>query len=360
MKVAIVIAAFFACICAHAQAGPGSSVCADAAKATFKEKPHGTYHALIENDAFTGYLGARNTDRWYTNGVKFMRELDVNEPPLWVLCGPPGLANLLQFGRGEEMEVQYGYALGQLMFTPQKITDPAPQPLDRYWGGWLYLGTIVQRRPKGSDDQLETLELDYGVVGPASLAEQAQKVVHGLMDIKKPQGWSNQLKTEPGIQMNYLRSDRLRHSTSGPDDLGYDITSHAGGMLGTMFTSVNGGIGLRVGKRLAGSPVGTIELPALGGMASPADRWYTLFRMDVRRVLHNTFIDGSLFRSDPYASQIGAKDWVVQSTMGFVMEWQRGSKLMLLLNRRSPEFNNIVGATPIQMFMTIGVSWQYD
>ena len=88
MKVAIVVAAFFACICVHAQAGSGSSVCADAAKATFKEKPHGTYHALIENDAFTGYLGARNTDRWYTNGVKFMRELDVNEPPLWVLCGP--------------------------------------------------------------------------------------------------------------------------------------------------------------------------------------------------------------------------------------------------------------------------------
>lgn len=321
-----------------------------------KSEPRGL-HVLLENDVFAEKLSLGKSDRWYTNGIKFMVSLRPN-------CVPELFSDrfrkfvgwgLSQGLDGRKQEIQLGFTMGQLMFTPQDIRNPAPQPRDRYWGGWLYAGTILQRQPEHDPNSaLETLELDYGFVGPLSMARQAQEVVHGAIDVDLPRGWPNQLRTEIGLQATYSRSERM-NAAPRKDEIGVDFASHYGFGVGTLFNYVNAGVTARFGYGLDAAPLGTIESPSLGGFADRGNRGYWLMRLDAKRVFHNTFIDGSLFRRAPHDSLIERRPVIVQATVGAVLELEAFPvrRIAFLLHRRSAEFNVPSGIAPVQTFATV-------
>jgi len=53
------------------------------------------------------------------------------------------------------------------------------------------------------------MEIQLGIVGPASFAEETQSLVHELLASQRPNGWDNQLKNEPGLAIIYERKLRL-------------------------------------------------------------------------------------------------------------------------------------------------------
>lgn len=310
-------------------------------------------HVIVENDLFAEKLGLAPSDRWYTSGVKFMGKINQQEPPWWysktwetLTIKPPG-----------EYCMEYGFTLGQMMYTPADIRQAGPQVNDRYWGGWLYLGTIIQSQPRRQRqerrDELETFELDIGVVGPWALGEQSQKAIHKLIGSPMPEGWKQQLRNEIGIQTTYLRALTWRQTQL--DWLHADLAAHYGFGAGTVFNYVNAGATLRFGNNLSGAPVGTIEMPSLLAFENPTNRFYVLARVDARYWLHNTFVDGSLLRSDPHNSTIRARHIVLQATLGLVLETRQRSlrSLAFLFHRRSAEFNSAPGQAKYQNFGTL-------
>src|SRR5512134_3492181 len=62
-------------------------------------------------------------------------------------------------------------------------------------------------------------------VGPASLAEQSQKIVHEVIASNRPQGWDTQLGNEPGVVATYLRSWR-EAATLSLSGAQLDLTPH--------------------------------------------------------------------------------------------------------------------------------------
>jgi hypothetical protein len=48
---------------------------------------------------------------------------------------------------------------------------------------------------------LDKLELDIGVVGPLSFAEEVQKGWHSMFGLHKPKGWDNQLENKPKLDL---------------------------------------------------------------------------------------------------------------------------------------------------------------
>src|SRR6185436_13255600 len=106
---------------------------------------------------------------------------------------------------GFEVEAQkFGIALSQEIYTPEDLHATTVVLDDRPYAGWLYATGTLQRRGRMARGLpvMESLRLDAGVIGPESLAEETQKSWHGTA----PQGWDNQLKTEPGINLRYDRS----------------------------------------------------------------------------------------------------------------------------------------------------------
>lgn len=324
-------------------------------------------HLLWENDVLTGKLLGRS-DKWYTNGFKFYSSDKPDCVPAYWFGFLHDQIEELRDGQPDgkaAYAIQTGTVFGQLMFTPKNLTTAAPQPMDRFWGGWLYGGIVVQRKPQGvGNDGLETLELDVGVTGPISGAEQVQRVVHALSNSTMPSGWGNQIRTEPGIQFNYSRIKRV---WKYPDNDGHphlDFSWHYGGAAGTLFDYVNGGFTARFGSRLTDAAPNVIESPSIGQFRAPNDALYLLARLDMKGVAHNAFIDGSLLRGEPHASSLSSKRIVPQLTFGGVVEWkysddgrQDGLRLSLLIHRRGSEFRSPNGPGAIFNFATLNVEW---
>lgn len=258
-----------------------------------------TFSVYVENDLFA------NTDRDYTNGTKItMISPDVSK---YTDSGavPDLFAPLLRLYTRTEREGairNVAISLGQNMYTPEDITTTEFQPDDRPYAGWSYLGLGLHAK---TTRRLDTLELSLGMVGPASLAEDTQKLVHRIIDAQRPNGWKHQLANEPAINLVYERKYRVFY-WGDEGGLGMDFVAHGGGSLGNVFTYLNAGGSLRAGLRVP-RDFGTTTIRLAGGASAPTSpedprfgSWlglgFHLFAsVDGRVVARDIFLDGNTF-----------------------------------------------------------------
>lgn len=272
-----------------------------------EEPEAGTLSLVFENDLFY------DTDGNYTNGVRVS----------W-LSGPGRTsASALRAARWFPLfpdggTVRTSYAVGQNMYTAGDIALRDPPIGDRPYAGWLYgsIGLIAE-----TGRRLDQLELTLGIVGPASLAEPTQKLIHGLTDSQEPRGWDTQLKNEPGVVLTYQRSWRgfVSGSVSG---FGFDATPHAGVALGNVFTYANAGVMLRFGQRLPldyGPPRIQPSLPG-SGFFVPQEGfgWYLFAGVEGRAVARNIFLDGNTFRD---SRSVDKEPLVGDLQFGIALTW---------------------------------------
>jgi lipid A 3-O-deacylase len=276
----------------------------------------GTFTVLFENDVFY------RTDRDYTNGVQLAWTSPVLEPEDWAVR----LANKLPFF-SYSSEVRKVYALGQDIFTPSNIALKNPPLDDHPYAGYLYGAVgVLGKTPgaNGAPDRLDQVELQVGVVGPASLAEETQKFVHSILNDTKPEGWDTQLHNEPALLFEYERSWRFRRKLFG--DLELQADPHLGAALGNVYTFANAGAMARVGFNLPddfGPPRINPSLPgsyyfeprkegALGG--------YLFVGVDGRAMAHNIFLDGNTWQDSRHVDKnilVGDLDY------GAAVTWNR-------------------------------------
>ncbi|MDB6066209.1 MAG: hypothetical protein JWR26_2417 [Pedosphaera sp.] len=277
------------------------------------------------------------TDRHYTQGLKFSYLAPDNQLPCFASCLA---ADIPLFGFATNVS-KFGFEIGQNIYTPANLAAKQLLSDDRPYSGWLYTALVLQRR--GLTDLqmpvLEEFQLDLGVIGPWSLADQAQTIVHQLRGFALPQGWHNQLKNEPGVAVKYERSWRV--STSDRFPFGMDFLPRIGASLGNVDTSGRIGTTLRVGWHLLDdfgvqtidsytTPEGGWEYPARTG------RWgfYGFVGVQGRAVGYATSLDGNLFRGGP---SVEKRPFVGQLETGGVLVLRR-VEMGVTLVFRTPEF----------------------
>jgi lipid A 3-O-deacylase len=271
----------------------------------------GTLSFVLENDLFY------RTDRDYTNGIMITWVPAASSTPDWA----SRIAHLVPWFP-KEGYVRHGYAFGQSMFTPGNIATVDPPLTDRPYAGWLYgaIGLGVE-----TDHQLDQFALTLGVVGPASLAEQSQKIVHKIVGAPEPQGWDTQLSNELGIVVTYMRSWRglVTKTLSGFD---LDLTPNIGGALGNVFTYANAGLTMRYGNQLSldyGPMRIQPSLPSSGAFVSQGGfAWYLFASCEARAVFRNIFLDGNTFRD---SRSVDKEPLVGDLQYGFVLDWSTAS-----------------------------------
>lgn len=260
------------------------------------EPDWGTLVLEYENDIFGGQ------DRYYTNGVRGTWLSPGQHIPGWVHKG----ADLIPpFPLGGTLKLSY--SLGQNMYTPDDITLRDPPRDDRPYAGWLYFTVGLGSE---TETQLDRLQLSLGVVGPASLAAETQREIHGVTGSPMPVGWDTQLANEPTLLLSYERQWRswIGYADGG---WGWDGTPTMGAAVGNVFTQANMGFTVRFGRHLPadwGPPRITPTLPGSRVFRPRADfGWYLFAAVDGRLVLRNLFLDGNTFRN----SRSVDKRWLV-------------------------------------------------
>ena len=261
------------------------------------------FTAYFENDIASG------TDQHYTNGLKLS----------WLSSDLVGwgqtgwrqrFVDLLPFINRPGGQKNFGAAFGQNIYTPRDITRRVPDPADRPYAGWTY-GELafVSKTPAISD----TIAIQAGLIGPHSLAEDTQRLVHQWSGIARAQGWDYQLRDEIGVNLGYERRWRL-YARSLLQAFGVDLVPHAGVSLGNVQTYANAGGTLRLGYRLPSDFGVQLARPgSVGG--SPADDLdprvaldhnFSLFAfgaVDGRMVARDIFLDGNTFRASRSVSR---------------------------------------------------------
>jgi hypothetical protein len=203
------------------------------------------------------------------------------------------------------------FGVAHSTFTPNDLTRSDLIEDDQPYAGWLHLtfGLEWETTPKPVRLRyLDNLELQLGVIGPLSWAEQIQRTTHDILDATDPQGWDNQLGNEPGINLFYSRQwtgAREFALTSGEGwmpGLSFDLTPKVGLALGNVHIFGAGGLMFRLGRFLPndhGPPTLRPSLP--GSEAFPSQDGlsaYLFACVEGRVVGRNVFLDGSTFDDD--------------------------------------------------------------
>ena len=235
---------------------------------------------LWENDAVT------RTDRHYTQGARISYLSRDEALPNWLGSFSSYVPTL-----GFDVEARkFGIAAAQEIYTPDDLRSSAVVANDRPYAGWLYATATLQRRGRMQQDVpvMENLSIDLGVIGPESFAEETQDVTHHTI----ANGWHNQLKTEPGLNLRYDRSWLLTTRTT-ESPWAADLIPFCRASAGNVLTFFGIGSTVRFGYIVPNEfAVSLQNRPSRFGA-------YLFGTVQGRHVLRNIFLDGSTFRNSP-------------------------------------------------------------
>ena len=304
-----------------------------------------TFNFYFENDLFA------ETDQSYTNGLRFslvspnLTSFQNDERlPIWVRELNQHLAFMDPTQEtNHPLQRNIVLSVAQQIYTPEDIERTTTDINDRPYAGWLYGGIAYHSR---TNKKMNTAELNLGIIGPWSFAQEAQDLIHDIRGFDKFNGWDNQLKNEPGIQLIFEHKNRISRGSITPL-IDYDLILHAGGSIGNVATYANGGGELRLGWNLP-QDFGTSALRRGGDNSAPGigDGRYqrgsrnqnlgvhAFIATDGRWVLRDIFLDGNTFRD----SHSVDKEALVGETAFGVAALYHGWKISYARVHRSKEF----------------------
>lgn len=272
----------------------------------------------FENDAF-GVL--EPTDDGYTNGVAYMwgktpiASFDEIDMPYWVRA----ISDWTYINQADKGHYSLSYGIVQAIFTPSVLEEEALISDDRPYAGVLIWQVKLRQF---EDDIASSLKLDLGVVGPASLAEQTQSIIHGVIAAKEPQGWDNQLENEPvfRVESEYLyRFAQLDLS----DQIATDISLYSQAGIGNLRSDAGFGLTFRVGSGLDETyvcinPTASHSANPYSYMSDTGFNWMFYMSAYGSYVLNDITIDGNTFKDSHSVDLIHEQG---QLNIGFAMRW---------------------------------------
>lgn len=275
-----------------------------------------------ENDLLAG------EDRHYTNGAEVSHSGSLE---------PDRLPALLRGGQRE-----WDLAIGQQIYTPEDTAARVPEPSDRPYAGLAYLRFGVIRRDTTAEVR-DRLELTLGLVGPASGAEAAQRLVHRLTGSSPAEGWAHQLRHEPVLALRYAVSPRLARAHALGLDA--DLTADLELAIGNLTTHAGVGGVLRVGLRVPDE---------YGATGSASLRCYLTARAHIRAVGYDLLLDGNLLRAG--GPHVRRQPLVAELSLGLTVALSDRLAISYTHTYRSSQF---VGQRQGDQFGTVSlvVSW---
>ncbi|MBG52855.1 MAG: hypothetical protein CML99_10630 [Rhodobiaceae bacterium] len=274
----------------------------------------------VENDLFANIA---NTDRHYTNGLQAS-----------FLSAPTELPGLLKdiatirvpfAAQGSPATHRLGIALGHTIFTPDDTSTRAAIADDRPYAAWLHLTLTLQTlwETAHAGSYQDQWKIDVGVVGPAAGGRFVQNNWHKLIGADSANGWSNQLRNEPALNVTFERA--WNTPELAPGSLGgfeIDAIPYVVAALGNVQTYAGGGATFRIGPDLPDDFGPARIYPGIGGSEvftpEPGFNWYLFAGVEGRAIGRDMFLDGNLFSQ---SHSVDKRHFVSDLRLGAVAFW---------------------------------------
>jgi lipid A 3-O-deacylase len=271
--------------------------CFFAAIAGFAQSHRDEFGIQSDNDSYL----ANHSDRYYTDGLFFYFR-----HALPVKTDSSSLQNKI-----------LGFELGQKIFNPQSGVIPSAIYVDRPFAGYLYAGSTLNLLYKNESNI--KLSAQLGVVGPASLGENAQKFVHNAFGFYQIVGWQYQIKNDFELNLGMEYNKLLARGSMA------DVSLATYANLGTGFTGAGAGPLLRIGafNQLFHSQSTQSNVIANDKVAPlHKHEFFFYYKPQINWVAYDATIQGGLFES--HGSYSFANQEVVQVPKPIVFSQQIG------------------------------------
>ncbi|MDF1875297.1 lipid A deacylase LpxR family protein [Sulfurimonas sp. SAG-AH-194-I05] len=264
-----------------------------------------------ENDVFYA------TDKSYSAGQSFdlLYEIPNEDYALYSLLGNNDVAT----------NSYITFALANQIFTPTDVATTSLILDDRPYAGWTYFETGIH---KASKDELRSLTLKIGTVGPASQSESIQRTYHKIMNFDKINGWDNQINNELGINLKYTQKWRYKSKTTS--DLESAVIPFVSAEVGNIAINATAGIKARLGWNIEEDfGVSSMNIGADPGILAYGQKEYSKkrpwgFSFNLMgagsAVAHDIFLDGNNF-SDSHS--VEKENFVAYYGFGFSVRYQK-------------------------------------
>lgn len=226
---------------------------------------------ISDNDAYSSPIN----DQYYTNGIElFYRYL----------------------GKRNDEKVAKRiteFRIGQYIYNPQSVRAANINVHDRPYAGYLFAEAGINTFY--TSENVLKVNLQAGVVGPESYAEEIQETLHKVLGYPTVKGWQYQITTTPAVQLQAVYSQKIFRETF-KEKIDFHIQGEAN--IGTIWNSVSLGPMARISLR--GLLVPMYE-SALHGATLGQNRDYKqrdLFlyiNPSVQYQVYDATIEGSLF-----------------------------------------------------------------
>jgi len=319
----------------------------------------------LENDLFAG------TDQNYTNGIALTLVSDDIPGRLHIGCLPAPFrlhVQLIKYVNPEFWTEAENPAytqnvvvkFGQSMYTPADYSRTDLIEDDRPYAGLLYAGMSWNRRRHDLEtglEMLDTREITLGTIGPWSLTEQSQNLVHDVIGSPRFLGWQHQLENEPAFQLALDRKFKRYHG-AGAIIPGFSADSirSLGLRLGNIETSATLGIGGRIGWNLpndfgsypirpgaenrppSAASIHEKSIHPIPAASRPRAGVHLFGTVEAKLIAYDFSLDGNLFQS---SHSVSRRPWVVQAAVGISAQGVlagHGIRLAVMRVYRTREF----------------------
>lgn len=164
------------------------------------------------------------------------------EMPSWIRF----LSDWDYINQGAAKQYSISYGVSQSIYTPTDLSQSALIEDDQPYAGTLLWHTKIRNY---GDNRANSLGLDIGMVGPASLAEETQIFIHKKLDSEPPQGWDNQIRNELVFRIDAEHIERF-YDYSLTDSLAFDTSSYSDVGVGNLRSDIGTGVVMRIGNML--------------------------------------------------------------------------------------------------------------
>lgn len=187
-------------------------------------------------------------------------------------------------------------SLVQGMFTPDNLTAKELIPDDRPYAGLLYVSLgLVRLSPVYQD----SAGVAVGGVGPLSLAGAVQRWLHKTYGWTYPEGWENQLKNEPVLELWCNRLWTLVPPRISFHGLQPVVKAGIGAQVGNLMLASAAVADLKLGFNLEPQMDTFVAAPFFNNFfAGRANRTsvYAFVRLEGRAVARNLLLQGNTFQ----------------------------------------------------------------
>lgn len=214
----------------------------------------------------------------------------------------------------------FSFSMNWEAYTPKDLVSTEVVTDQRPYAGWLYV-QMALIETKGALRSAKGFQA--GIVGESAKGEEIQHFVHDLTDSKEVNGWDNQLKDEPGVNLFYQSAYRYRWPTRFEDVIQETIV-HSGASLGNVSTFIEGGGIYRFGYNIKDDWMMRHRSEHSWGLGSREERKpfavYWFIRASGRWVIRDIFIEGNTIKD---SHGLDKKNWVSIFSTGVVTEWKQ-------------------------------------